>query len=52
MRHLDNDGTLWFSSNGGGVYHYDGKTFEHFTEEDGLSSNQVFAITLDQKNNL
>ncbi len=43
--YLDSDGVLWFGSNGGGVYRYDGTAFVHFTEEDGLSSNQVFAIT-------
>ncbi len=50
--YLDKDGTLWFCSNGGGVYHYDGKTFKHFTEKDGLNSNQVFSIISDYKNNL
>lgn len=23
--YADKDGTIWFSSNGGGIYHYDGK---------------------------
>ncbi len=50
--YVDNDGTLWFSSNGGGVYHYDGKTFKQYTEQNGLSSNRVFAIVSDLKNNL
>lgn len=48
----DKDGTFWFSSNGGGVYHYDGKTFKNYHENNGLSSNQVFSIASDQKNNL
>ena len=25
--YLDKDGSIWFSSNGGGIYHYDGKTY-------------------------
>ena len=50
--YLDKDGTLWFSSNGGGVYHYDGITFKNYTEKNGLSSNQVFSIVSDNKNNL
>jgi len=50
--YLDNDGSLWFSSNGGGIYHYDGKIVENYTEENGLSSNQVYSITSDSKNNL
>lgn len=49
---VDKDGTLWFSSNGGGVYLYDGKVVKNFTEKSGLSSNQVFSITSDHKNNL
>ncbi len=49
---LDQDGSIWFCSNGGGVYHYDGNAFQNFTVEDGLSSNQVFAIAGDQKGNL
>jgi ligand-binding sensor domain-containing protein len=50
--YLDKDGTLWFSSNAGGVYHYNGKTFKHYTEKNGLSSNRVFSIVPDHKNNL
>lgn len=50
--YVDRDGTLWFSSNGGGIYHYDGKTFKRYSEKDGLSSNQVYSIASDQKNNL
>lgn len=48
--YVDKDGTLWFSSNGGGIYHYDGKTFRNYTENDGLSSNQVYSIVSDHKN--
>lgn len=50
--YLDKDGTIWFSSNGGGIYHYDGKAFKNYTEENGLSSNQVYSITSDHKNNM
>lgn len=50
--YVDKDETLWFSSNGGGVYHYDGKTVKNYTEKNGLSSNQVFSIVADHKNNL
>ena len=46
------DGTFWFCSNGGGVYHFDGKAFKNFTEKNGLNSNQVFSITSDQNSNL
>jgi ligand-binding sensor domain-containing protein len=50
--YLDKDGSIWFSSNGGGIYHYDGKTFKNYTEENGLSSNHIYSITSDHKNNL
>jgi len=49
---VDKDGSLWFSSNGGGIYHYNGKSFKNYTEKDGLSSNQVFSIASDQSDNL
>lgn len=50
--YVDNDSTLWFSSNGGGIYHYDGKAFKNYTQKNGLISNQVFSIVSDNKNNL
>jgi len=49
---LDNKGNLWFASNGGGVFFFDGKTFKNYTEKNGLSSNQVFSIIEDKENNL
>mgnify|MGYP002399114186 CR=1 FL=1 len=50
--HIDTDGTLWFTSNGNGIYHFDGKSYRQYTEKDGLSSNQVFSIVSDPDNNL
>ena len=50
--YVDKDGTLWFSSNGGGAYHFDGQTFKNYNENNGLVSNQVFSIASDHKNNL
>ena len=49
---VDKDGSLWFSSNGGGIYHYSGNSFKNYTEEDGLSSNQVYSIASDQSDNI
>ena len=37
---------------GGGVSMYDGKTFTHFTEKEGLSSNYVLSILEDSQGNL
>jgi ligand-binding sensor domain-containing protein len=50
--YLDKDGSLWFGSNGNGIYQYDGKSFKNYTVQDGLSSNQVFSIVSDQQNNI
>ena len=50
--YVDKDGSLWFTSNGGGIYHYDGKTIQNYTVENGLNSNQVYSITSDHKNNM
>lgn len=49
---MDIDGTIWFGSNGGGIYHFDGKTYKNYTEKDGLISNQIFSIVSDNENNL
>lgn len=37
----------WFASNGGGVYKYDGTTLLHFTTRNGLLSDYVLKIELD-----
>lgn len=49
---MDHEGILWFGSNGRGVYRYDGTSFTHITETNGLSNNQVCAITEDRDGNL
>lgn len=40
----DRRGHLWFATLGGGIYRYNGKTFENFTEKDGLGDNNVGII--------
>ncbi len=49
---LDRDGHLWFVSFGQGLYHFDGSTFTHLTEADGLCSNEVYTLLQDQKGTL
>ncbi len=48
----DSHGNLWFGTGGGGVSMYDGKTFTHFTEKEGLSNNIVRTILEDSHGNL
>lgn len=43
------DGTLWFGSNGNGLFSFDGTEWRRYTEADGLPSNSVknLAVTPD-----
>ena len=43
---------LWFSSDGGGVARYDGRTFTTFTTADGLADNRVEPILEDRQGHL
>ena len=48
----DKSGNLWFGAEGGGVCKYDGKSFTHFTDKEGLSNNVVRSIVEDKSGNL
>jgi serine phosphatase RsbU (regulator of sigma subunit) len=48
----DKSGNLWFGTYGGGVSKYDGKSFTHFTDKEGLSNNVVVSILEDKSGNL
>lgn len=39
---IDKKGNLWLSTNGAGVFVYNGESLVNYSEEDGLASNQVF----------
>jgi ligand-binding sensor domain-containing protein len=49
---MDRDGNLWFATTGEGIYKYDGHVFTQFTLANGLSSNCVYTILLDNAGNL
>jgi ligand-binding sensor domain-containing protein/serine phosphatase RsbU (regulator of sigma subunit) len=49
---LDKMGNLWFSTGGGGVSRYDGKSFTNFTVSQGLADNNVFCIAEDKTGDL
>lgn len=49
---IDKNGNLWFCTTGDGVYRYDGKTFIHFTEKEGLFNDCVSTVLEDKKGDL
>ncbi len=48
----DKDGHIWFATNGGGVYRFDGKTLTNISEKEGLCDNFVLTIMEDRKGDL
>lgn len=44
----DKAGNMWFGSNGGGVYRYDGMSLNNIAEKDGLCNNFVQCILEDK----
>ena len=44
----DNKGNYWLGSHNEGVSFYDGKTFENYTTNEGLSDNQIRSIEQDE----
>ena len=48
----DRAGNMWFSTNGYGVYKYDGQSFTQYSEEDGLTDNSVDVIIEDRNGNM
>ncbi|MCB0838425.1 MAG: hypothetical protein KDE26_14410 [Bacteroidetes bacterium] len=48
----DRAGNMWFSTNGYGVFKYDGQSFTQYSKEDGLTDNNVDVILEDSKGNI
>jgi len=48
----DRDGNLWFSTDGEGVYRFDGKSFTNFTSKDGLFNNTTTTIIQDKSGHI
>jgi len=46
------DGSVWAGTWGGGLGHFDGKTWTNYTVADGLPANHVFMLRGDGKGNL
>lgn len=52
MRLQDRQGNLWFSTDGYGAFKFDGTSFQRFTKQDGLCSNNVTNIVEDSSGNI
>jgi ligand-binding sensor domain-containing protein len=48
----DTRGNLWISTQGEGIYIYDGKHFYNLNQDDGLSDNYVYCILPSGKDNI
>lgn len=48
----DLNGNLWISRDGYGIAKYNGTSFTHYLKKDGLISNNVTEIEIDNQNNL
>ena len=48
----DQNNNYWFGSNGNGVFFYDHKVLQQFTDKDGLTSNQIRGIQQDKDGNI
>lgn len=48
----DSHGNIWIGRDGYGAARYDGKSFTHFTKEQGLPSNNVQSILEDRHGNI
>ena len=47
MSYQDQAGSMWFTTSEEGVYRFDGDTFEHWNEADGLCGQEVTSILQD-----
>ncbi len=48
----DSYGYIWFATQGGGIYKFDGKKFTNYDKQDGLVGNDVTYITEDKDKNI
>ena len=45
----DRKGALWFGTTDQGLFRYDGKSFTHFTKQDGLANDGILSLLADKR---
>ncbi|MGB3946626.1 MAG: two-component regulator propeller domain-containing protein [Bacteroidia bacterium] len=45
----DDEGVMWFGTNGGGITKYNGINYEYITDKDGLTDNLIYTIAKDKQ---
>ncbi len=48
----DQTGTLWVATEKNGLASFDGQEWLHYTAANGLPSNEIYGLTVDEENNL
>jgi len=48
----DKNGTMWFATDGNGIFKYNKGVFTHLTSKNGLTDNNVFDILEDKQGNI
>ncbi len=46
------NGDVWIGTSGGGVFQYDGDSWEHYTLDNGLPTESIFSIAVDMSGNV
>lgn len=49
---IDNNGVLWISTTGDGLYKYENDTFTQYSSKDGLPSNYIHSLSIDKNENI
>jgi ligand-binding sensor domain-containing protein len=49
---VDDDGTVWAGTWGGGLAHFDGESWKNYTVHDGLPANHIFSLYQDPQGQL
>lgn len=49
---IDHHNNIWFTTQGRGLFEYNGKRVKHFTSKNGLLNNKIFSVCEDKSGNI